>query len=499
MSLNVCTGRGTENGSSFSGMSGKENFMDLLNSAVSAINDVLWSYVLIAVLVGCGIFFTLYTHFVQVRMLPHMFKLLTEGVGQKAAGERISSFQAFCVSTASRVGVGNIAGVAIAIVSGGPGAVFWMWVIAFIGCATGFMESTLAQIYKLPRGEGKFHGGPAYYIQNALGNKLLAKVFAVLLAVTFGLIYDSVQANTIALSLESAFGVPALATAVVLCVLTALVIFGGMKRIARFTEILVPFMATAYILVAIIVILLNLEKVPEMFLLIIHDAFSPQAAVGGGIGAAIINGVKRGLFSNEAGEGSVPNAAATADVTHPVKQGLVQSFGVYVDTWLVCSASAFIILLTGVYEIGGSVTGIALAQDSLATVFGTMAPGALSFVVFLFAFSSIVGNYYYGEINVGLFEKSGQRLLFVFRVLVVCMVFFGCIAELSLVWNLADLFMGFLCLTNLYAVLRLAPYARRALDNYCKQRAAGKEPAFHPEEIGISHGIYAWGKDKAIK
>lgn len=469
--------------------------MEVINSVVSAINDVLWSYVLIIVLVGCGIWFTLTTRFVQVRMFPHMLKLLTEGVGQKAEGESISSFQAFCVSTASRVGVGNIAGVAIAIVSGGPGAVFWMWMIAFLGCATGFIESTLAQVYKLPRGNGKFHGGPAYYIQNALGNKLLAKTFAVLLAVTFGLIYVSVQANTIALSVDTAFGIPPFASAVILCVMTALVIFGGMQRIARFTELLVPFMAGAYILVALVVIVLNIDKVPGMFALIIHDAFSPQAAVGGGIGAAIINGVKRGLFSNEAGEGSVPNAAATANVTHPVKQGLVQSFGVYVDTWLVCSASAFIILLTGVYDIGGEVTGIALAQNSLATVFGSLAPGALSFMVFLFAFSSIVGNYYYGEINVGLFEGDTKKYLLVFRGLVVLMVLFGCLAELSLVWNLADLFMGFLCLTNLYAILRLAPYARAALKSYCDQRNAGKDPVFIPEELGITKGIHAWGKE----
>lgn len=473
--------------------------MEILSSIVDAVNNVLWSYVLIIVLVGCGIWFTLSTRFVQVRLLPEMLRVLTEGIGSKGTGkEAISSFQAFCVSTASRVGVGNIAGVAIAIVTGGPGAVFWMWAIAFLGCATGFVESTLAQIYKLPRGEGKFHGGPAYYIQNALHQPGVAKLFAVLISVTFGLIYVSVQANTIALSAQTAFEIPPFATAVFLCVLTALVIFGGMKRIARFTEVLVPVMAGLYLLVALIIVILHIDQVPAMFALIFHDAFSPQAAVGGGIGTAILTGIKRGLFSNEAGEGSVPNAAATADVSHPVKQGLVQSFGVYVDTWIVCSATAFIVLLTGQYEIGGKLTGIALAQASLASIFGALAPAAVSFMILLFAFSSIVGNYYYGEINIAFFEHdeaTGRKALNLFRVGVVAMVLFGCMAELTLVWNLADLFMGLLCLTNLYAVARLAKYAKIALNDYVAERKQGLEPKFDPNLLGSTDGVHAWGKE----
>ena len=473
--------------------------MDALNAVVSAINNVLWSYVLIVVLVGCGIWFTLSTKFVQLRMLPEMLRVLTEGIGSKGSGkEAISSFQAFCVSTASRVGVGNIAGVAIAIVTGGPGAVFWMWAIAFLGCATGFVESTLAQIYKLPRGNGKFHGGPAYYIQNALHQPGVAKLFAVLISVTFGLIYVSVQANTIALSAQTAFAIPPIATAIFLCVCTALVIFGGMKRIARFTEVLVPVMAGLYLLVALIVVIMHIDQVPAMFALIFHDAFSPQAAVGGGIGTAILTGIKRGLFSNEAGEGSVPNAAATADVSHPVKQGLVQSFGVYVDTWIVCSATAFIVLLTGQYEIGGKLTGIALAQASLASIFGQLAPAAVSFMILLFAFSSIVGNYYYGEINIAFFEHDeamNRKVLNIFRTGVVLMVLFGCLAELTLVWDLADLFMGFLCLTNLYAVARLAKYAKLALNDYVAERKAGLEPKFDPNLLGSTDGVHAWGKE----
>ena len=467
--------------------------MDSMNAAVNAVNDVLWSYVLIVVLIACGLYFTFATRFVQVRMLPEMLRLLTEGIGKQTEGHAISSFQAFCVSTASRVGVGNIAGVAIAIVTGGPGAVFWMWLIAFIGCATGFIESTLAQIYKLPRGNGKFHGGPAYYIKNALHQPGVAKLFALLISVTFGLVYVSVQANTIALSAQT-IGIDPAITAAFLCIFTALVICGGMHRIAKVTEFLVPIMAGLYLLVALVIILLHLSEVPAMFALIFHDAFSPQAAVSGGLGTAMITGIKRGLFSNEAGEGSVPNAAATAAVTHPVKQGLVQSFGVYVDTWIVCSATAFIILLTGQYTIGGECTGIALAQASLASVFGSLAPAAVSLMILLFAFSSIVGNYYYGEINIAFFDGNTRRYLAAFRVCVVLMVLFGSLATLQLVWNLADLFMGLLCLTNLYAITRLAPYARRALRDYQEKRARGEDPSFAASDIELTDGIYAWKK-----
>ncbi len=472
-------------------------YLEALHGIINAINNVLWSYVLILVLVGIGIWFTLRTKFVQLRMLPEMLRLLTEGIGAKTEDKQISTFQAFCVSTASRVGVGNIAGVAIAIVTGGPGAVFWMWCIAFIGCATGFVESTLAQIYKLPRGNGTFHGGPAYYIRNALKNPGIAKLFAFLISVTFGLIYNSVQANTISLSIETAFGIPHIATAVILCIMTALVIFGGMTRIAKVAEILVPVMAGLYLLTALIVVLMNIGQIPAMFALIFHDAFTPQAAVGGGLGTAILTGVKRGLFSNEAGEGSVPNAAATATTSHPVKQGLVQSFGVYVDTWIVCTATAFIILLTGQYTVGGSLTGIALAQQSLATSFGSIAPTFLSIVVFMFAFSSIVGNYYYGEINIAFFKGNTKRYLLVFRCLVIFMVFFGSMAELSLVWDMADLFMGFLCLTNLYAISQLGKYAYTALNDYLKQKSSGiKEPTFDPAILPDETGIYAWGLEK---
>ena len=471
--------------------------MDFLNACVTVINDFLWTYIIIVVLVGCGLWFTFSTGLIQLRALPEMVRLLTGDLGRRPSGRKaISSFQAFCVSTASRVGVGNIAGVAIAIVTGGPGAVFWMWVIAFIGTATGFVESTLAQIYKIPRGHGMFHGGPAYYIQNALGQPAVAKLFAVLISVTFGLIYVSVQANTIALSLEKAFSIDTWVTGGILAVLSGAVIFGGMHRIAAFSSLLVPVMAGIYLLIALIIVIMHIDAVPGMFALILHDAFSPQAAVGGGIGTVILTGIRRGLFSNEAGEGSIPNAAATAHVTHPVKQGLVQAFGVYVDTWIVCSATAFIVLLTGQYTIGGDTTGIALAQDALASAFGPWASALLAVLIFLFAFSSVVGNCYYGEVNIPFFGGDTQRLLFVYRLSVVVMVFFGCIAALNLVWNLADLFMAMICLTNLYAIARLAPYARLALTDYFAQKAAGRNPVFDPAVMPDQRGITAWGDDQ---
>ncbi|MBR7025690.1 MAG: alanine:cation symporter family protein [Selenomonadaceae bacterium] len=479
--------------------------MEVLHGVINEINSFLWTYVIIIALIGSGIVFTLRTKFVQLRLIGEMVKLIFGSAGQKTSGKEISGFQAFCVSTASRVGVGNIAGVAIAIVTGGPGAVFWMWLIAFIGCATGFVESTLAQIYKLPRGDGAFFGGPAYYMKNALHMSGLAKLFAILISVTFGWIYVSVQANTIVGAVETAFGIDHMITAFAVAALTALVIFGGVTRIAKFAEMLVPSMAGIYLLSALIIVVMHIDQVPAMFALIIHDAFEPQAAVGGGFGAVFMTGVRRGLFSNEAGEGSVPNAAATASGKHPARQGLIQSFGVYVDTWFVCSATAFSVLLTGEYSIGGELTGVSLVQQSLASVYGSYAPSVLAVIVFLFAFSSIVGNYFYGEVNIAFFEgdESGflpssvaRHAMNFFRVGVVGMVLFGSFAELSLVWDSADLFMGFLCITNLYAIARLCKYSFIALDDYVAQKNRGiEEPVFDPKIMPEKEGLHAWGVD----
>ena len=472
-----------------------------LHTLSGSVNNVIWTYVLVVLLIGLGLWFTVRTGLVQLRMLPEMFRLLGEGAGRKTTGREISPFQAFCVSTASRVGVGNIAGVAIAIVLGGPGAVFWMWVIAFIGSATGFVESTLAQIYKIPKGEGGFHGGPAFYIRNALRRPGLARVFAALITVTFALSYNSVQSNTIASALRASFGVPLWASAVGLAALTGVVVFGGLHRIARVAEAIVPPMAGLYILAALVVVALNAGKVPQMFAMIVHDAFRPAAAVAGGLGAVVLNGVKRGLFSNEAGEGSVPNAAASAACSHPVKQGLVQAFGVYVDTWFVCSSTAFMILLSGVWRVADGKTGVVLAQEALASQFGTWAGWALTLLVMLFAFSSIIGNYFYGEINVGFFQGARRKHFTLLRALVVFMVFFGCLADLSIVWDLADLCMGLLSLVNLYAISRLGPVAFAALADYARQRRAGRRnPTFDPAAaLGSTRGIHAWGLEEEAR
>ncbi len=469
--------------------------MDTFTLFITHVNEILWSYILIVLLIGLGLYFTFRTGFVQIRYLVEMVRLLAEGVGTQRMGNQISSFQAFCVSTASRVGVGNIAGVAIAIVLGGPGAIFWMWIVAVVGSATGFVESTLAQIYKLPKGKWTFHGGPAYYIQNALHMPRLAKLFSVLLVITFALVYNSLQANTITLSLFSAFGWDRTITGVVVSLLLALVLCGGAHFVARVAEMLVPVMAGAYLLIAFVVIIMHLGQLPAVFALIVSNAFAPQAAVAGGFGACVMTGIKRGLFSNEAGEGSVPNAAATAFVTHPVKQGLIQAFGVYVDTLLICSASAALVLLTGVYEIGGQLTGIELIQHSLAIEVGSWAIIFIGVMIMMFAFSSLVGNYYYGEINLA-FLTDSKMALYVFRAAVVGMTMFGSVASLPLVWNLADLFMAFLAATNLYAIFRLFPYAKIALDDYEKQRSRNYDADFDPHVLPNLDGVYAWGMEK---
>lgn len=463
----------------------------LLGQAVDQTNNILWSYVLIIMLIAVGLWFTLRTGAVQVRMLPEMFRVLKDGIGAGTKDGHISSFQAFCVSTASRVGVGNIAGIAIAIVTGGPGAVFWMWMIALIGAASGFVESTLGQIYKVPLPEGGFRGGPAYYIRNGLGRPKAAIFFAVLISVTYGLIFNSVQANTIALSLESAFGLNPATTGLVVTLFALAVIFGGITRVAKVTEWVVPIMATIYIITALWVTVVNIDRLPEVIMSIFANAFGTDALLGGGFGAAIMAGIKRGLFSNEAGMGAVPNAAATADTEHPVRQGLVQAFGVFVDTMIVCTASAFIILCTGDYQEAG-LTGIALMQHDLALFLGEWARGALAVFIILFAFSSIVGNYYYGEINIGFISRN-KLWLNLFRATVGVMIFVGSIAELKLVWDMADLFMALMAITNILAIAALGGQTFVALQDYLRQRRAGIEkPHFHASVLPRTEGIVWW-------
>ena len=463
----------------------------MLNQIVSNINLYLWNYLIIFILIGAGLFFTMTTGAVQIRMFKEMVRLVASGAGTKTDKNHVSSFQAFCVSTASRVGVGNIAGIAIAVVLGGPGAIFWMWVIALIGSATGFIESTLAQIYKEPIAKGGFYGGPAYYIRYGLNSKFLSILFAILITITFGWIYNSVQANTLAASLHT-FGIDVTYTGIVVSILLGLIIFGGIQRVAKISEIIVPIMAVLYIGTALFVVLMNIQEFPAMIHKIVSSAFDPYAAGGGFMGATMMNGIKRGLFSNEAGEGSVPNAAATAAVHHPVEQGLVQAFGVFLDTFIICTSSAFIVLIVGDYSITG-LTGIALVQHNLEAQLGAWAPYAVTVFIIMFSFSSLVGNYYYGEININHLTDK-KYVLHLFRIGVVAMAFIGSIASLDLVWNLADLFMAFLVLTNVSSILRMGRTAGLALDDYIKQRKAGiQTPVFNRKVLNHTYGIVWWG------
>ncbi|WP_297436389.1 sodium:alanine symporter family protein [uncultured Clostridium sp.] len=467
--------------------------MDLLNKLVVSANDVLWSYVLIFSLLALGIYFTFKTKFVQFRYIKEMFRLLGDGFGDSKDKEKkgISSFQAFCISTASRVGTGNIAGVAIAVSVGGAGSVFWMWLIALIGSASSFVESTLAQIYKVKDGDS-FRGGPAYYMERALNKRWMGVLFSILITICFGFIFNAVQSNTVSQSFSVAFGVNELYVGIGLAVLTAIVIFGGVHRIAKVSEIIVPIFAVAYILVAIVVILMNITHIPSVFGEIFGGAFNFKAAGGGLLGAAIMQGVKRGLFSNEAGMGSAPNAAATAEVSHPVKQGLIQTLGVFTDTLVICTCTAFIILIRdkvnfdSILAANGVVnpTGVQLTQYSLESHLGIFGTYFIAICILLFAFSSVVGNYYYGQSNIEFMCGENKTILNIYRFLVVAMVLFGAVARVELVWNLADLFMGLMAILNMIAIALLGKIAFKALDDYRSQKKQGiKEPVFKASTI----------------
>ena len=448
--------------------------MNWLNDIIGVINNYLWSYVLIVMLIGIGLWFTVRTRFVQIRCIPEMFRLMTEGAGAKPREGHISTFQAFCVSTASRVGVGNIAGIAIAVATGGPGAVFWMWVIATIGAASGFVESTLAQIYKAPRKGGGFVGGPAYYIGNVIGSSFFASVFAVLLAVTYGLIFNSVQANTISLSMQTSFGFDTQMTGLAIAGFTALVIFGGLTRIAKVVGVMVPVMAGAYILVALAVTALNITMVPEVLVTIVRCAFDFDAVLGAGFGMALMTGIKRGLFSNEAGMGSTPHAHAVARVKHPAEQGLAAIIGLFIDTFIVVNMTAFVILCTGALD--GTTTGIALTQKAFTLGLGTIGNGFVAVCLLFFAFTTIVGWYFFAEQNVK--YLVGVRYVSIYRVLVLAFIMAGSFLHVTLVWELADLFNGLMAIPNIIALIGLSKVVGRALEDYEKKFLAGETPEF---------------------
>ncbi|MBX9955113.1 alanine:cation symporter family protein [Peribacillus simplex] len=468
---------------------------EVINWLTTDFSNFLWSYVLIIMLIGIGLYFTFRTKFVQFRMIGEMFRLLGEGAASSSEKKGVSSFQAFCISTASRVGTGNLAGVALAITVGGPGSVFWMWLIALIGSATAFVEATLAQIYKVrDKDTNIFRGGPAYYMEKALKARWMGVLFAIIITITFGLAFNSVQANTITSAFNNAFGFDPVWTGLIITAVTAVIIFGGIKRIAKFAEWVVPPMAGMYILIAIYIVAKNFGELPTVFSLIFSNAFGLNEAVGGGLGAAMMYGIKRGLFSNEAGMGSAPNAAATADVSHPVKQGLIQALGVFVDTLVICSCTAFIILLSGVYKSSES-DGIILTQSALSSEMGSWATIFVAIIILLFAFSSIVGNYYYGESNIEFISKN-KTWLVIYRIAVIGMVIFGSLAQLATVWSLADVFMGIMAIINLIAIVLLGKIAFAALGDYMKQKKAGRNPVFHVSNIPGLKNVECWGADE---
>lgn len=456
--------------------------MEFFNNIILKFNDFLWTYILIAMLIVIGLYFTFKTKFVQFRNLKEMFRLLGDGATGEKNHHSVSSFEAFCISTASRVGTGNLAGIATAIAIGGPGAIFWMWLIALIGAASSFIESTLAQIYKVKDGN-TFRGGPAYYMEKGLKKKWMGITFAILITIAFGLVFNSVQANTITLSLNNSFGFNRAIVGGIITLLTIVIIFGGVNRIAKVSSVLVPIMAIAYILVALFIVIKNIGHLPSVLEMIFENAFGVHQVVGGGIGAALMQGIKRGLFSNEAGMGSAPNAAATATVSHPVKQGFIQTLGVFTDTIIICSCTAFIILLSDAPPLDGSIKGIELTQMALTSQVGSWGGIFISICILLFAFSSIVGNYYYGEANIQ-FITNKKVYLQIYRIAVGAMVFFGSLVSMDIVWNLADVFMGLMAIINLIAIVLLSKIAFKALDDYKKQKKAGiKDPIFTASSI----------------
>ncbi len=465
---------------------------------INALNGPLWDF-LVVFLVAVGIFYTIMTGAVQIRLFWHSMKVMKNSRGKVQDTHGITPFQAFVTGLASRVGVGNVAGVAIAIAIGGPGAVFWMWFTAFLGMSSAFVESSLAQLFKVRDNKNQqFRGGPAYYITQGLKQKWLGIVFAIALITTYGFVFNAVQANAITGATSHAWGwdqanlilplgglnLEISWVGLFLVLMTAVIIFGGIKRIAKVAESFVPFMAVLYLAVALYIAVINYDLLPSIFQLIFSKAFEFEAAAGGFFGAmvsmAMMMGIKRGLFSNEAGMGSAPNAAAASDVKHPVNQGLVQMLGVFVDTFVVCSCTAIIILVSGLYENAGF-EGVTLTQMALESQIGAWGDDFLALILFLFAYSSIIGNYAYAEGNVQ-FINNNSRVMLIFRLFVLVMVYFGSIASVPLIWNMADLFMGVMASINLIAILLLMPFLLMLLRDYTGQLKRGvKEPEFKLE------------------
>lgn len=462
----------------------------MLNDVLSSINDFMYTYLLLFLLIGADIYFTIRTRFVQVRLLKNSIQVIGEKADEKDGEKQVSSFQALMISTASRVGTGNIAGIATAIATGGPGAAFWMWIMALLGGSSAFVESTLAQVYKVRDGES-FRGGPSYYMERALGKRWLGILFSILLIICFAYGFNGLQSFNISSSFE--YYIPnygstiyPLITGTVLAVLTGLVIFGGVHRIGFISSIIVPVMAIGYLLLGLATMILNITELPNVIAIILKNAFDFQAIFGGFAGSAVVIGIKRGLFSNEAGMGSAPNASASASVSHPAKQGLVQVVSVFIDTLLICSATAMMLLLSGVQGIPKELDGIPFVQKAISANVGEWGIHFITFSIFTFAFSSLIGNYYYAESNI-LFIKNNKVLLLIFRITCLLAIFFGAQSDFSLMWNIADITMGCMATVNIIAIVLLGNIAIRVLKDYERQLKTGKNPEFHAKEIGIDN------------
>lgn len=461
-----------------------DKFMDLM----TVLNDFMWTYFLIGLIIITGIYFTFSTRFIQFTYIKEMFRLISEKPQTDKNGEKrgVSAFQAFTISAASRVGTGTIAGVAIAIALGGPGSVFWMWVVAMFGGASSFAESALAQVYKVRDKKGLFRGGPAYYMEKGLGQKWMAVLFAIVISITYGFAFNSVQTNTIAQSL-AVYNVNSQIIGIVLFILTVFVIFGGVTKIVKITQWLVPVMAIIYLLIVLVIMIMNFDKVPGVIMQIIKTAFGLEQVAGGtiGLGTSILLGVKRGMFTNEAGLGSTPNAAATADSSHPAKQGFIQTLGVYFDTCLVCTATAFLILLYPGVEYGSdTLKGIQLTQAALTSQIGSVGTIFLIVAIFLFGYSSVIGNYYYGETNIQYLIPK-KWAVNVYRILVCLFVYLGSVADLDMVWGAADITMGIMTALNLIAIIGLSGIVYVVLKDYVKQKKEGKDPVFELDKLPI--------------
>lgn len=475
-----------------------------MESFVNWLNGIIWSDALIYLCLATGLFYTFATRFMQVRMIKDMFKLMFKGKSSEAG---ISSFQALSMALAGRVGTGNIAGVATAIAFGGPGAVFWMWLIAFLGAGSAFVEAALGQVYKTKQ-NGQFRGGPAYYIEKGLNMKWYAVLFAIVTVLATGVLLPGVQANSIASGMSTAFDIDPVITGIILVILLAVIIFGGVKRIANVAQIAVPFMAAGYIIMAFIIVIMNFSEIPAVLSMIFSSAFGAHAAFGGIIGAAISWGVKRGIYSNEAGQGTAPHAAAAAEVSHPAKQGLVQAFSIYIDTLFVCSATAFMILITGMYNVTpegaapivNNLGDVSPGPDFTIRAVETFLPGFgapfIAIALLFFAFTTIMAYYYMAETNLAYINQKTRRIWteFVLKLVILAATFYGSVKTASLAWGLGDIGVGSMAWLNIIAILLLTKPALKVLKDYEAQKKEGKDPVFDPVKLGIKNAEF-WEKE----